>query len=433
MGGGAARKGPQVPSPVTCAAMGTCPTAPGSHAARRKGLIINCTRAAVSGTTGTAHTGRASGAGRAHGPGPTRPGSACPKGIHRPGTAGRRSPPRAGCCGASPAPRPCHGASPALRPCHGPGAMLLRQRAAARPHHSQWGSMVGGLCRSAPCPAGQGVGPHHPPGSRGPLPAAALTLWKAEETMWWISEDTWEWVMAPAWRPGAAGLALLLLAGAQGMVSGQHNLGAERGGQGHGHCSPPAATTPRGTRGCPLSPSPGTGCHRHPRGRAMSPLGLGVAPPRLPRGAGGRHGQGWPRGRLRAGLSWLPAGAGERGPRQTPGGERSWGSGTGPGPLGGTPGTRPAPRGAGRQPDPGGHQQRLPPTPTDTQRLTPPPSPASPRPPLPGPPHPPASHLRPTLAPRRLPGHQADPPSAGVLGLLLWETAPRDGGDQGGW
>lgn len=250
---------------------------------------------------------------------------------------------------------------------------------------------------------GRGSGPTTPPGSRGALPAAALTLWKAEETMWWISEDTWEWVMAPARRPGAAGLALLLLAGAQGTVSGQHNLGAERGGQ--GHCSPPAATTPRGTRGCPLSPSPSTGCHRHPRGRAASPPGLGVAPPRLP---GGRRGQGWPRGRLRAGLSWLPAGAGERGPRQTPGGERSWGSGTGPGPPGRTPGPHPAPRGAGREPDPGGHQQRLPPPDRHPATDTPP-SPASP--PSPAPHTRPPAIFTPHLPLGGSPGTRLTPPA----------------------
>lgn len=100
---------------------------------------------------------------------------------------------------------------------------------------------------------------------------------------------------------GTAGLALFLLAGAQGSLSGQHNLGAQRGIRG----SPRAV--PQAGPGLPL-------------------LGLG-----------------W----LRAGLSWPPAGMGELWPRQTPGGERSRGSRT--------PGKHPTPRGAGRVPDSGGH------------------------------------------------------------------------------
>lgn len=100
---------------------------------------------------------------------------------------------------------------------------------------------------------------------------------------------------------GTASLALFLLAGAQGSLSGQHNLGAQRGIRG----SPRAV--PQAGPGLPL-------------------LGLG-----------------W----LRAGLSWPPAGMGELWPRQTPGGERSRGSRT--------PGKHPTPRGTGRVPDSGGH------------------------------------------------------------------------------
>lgn len=54
----------------------------------------------------------------------------------------------------------------------------------------------------APCPAGQRVQLPRPPQPRGHAhPAVALTLWKAEETMWWISEDTGEWVMVLARAP----------------------------------------------------------------------------------------------------------------------------------------------------------------------------------------------------------------------------------------
>lgn len=51
--------------------------------------------------------------------------------------------------------------------------------------------------------------------------------------MSWILEDTGQRAMALARCPGTAGLALLLLTGAQGMLSGQHNLG-ERGVRGSG-------------------------------------------------------------------------------------------------------------------------------------------------------------------------------------------------------
>lgn len=65
MGGGATGKGPQVPSPVTCVVMGTCPMAPGSRTARRKGLIINSAprqpqeptqKLCSAGTAGTVHS-----------------------------------------------------------------------------------------------------------------------------------------------------------------------------------------------------------------------------------------------------------------------------------------------------------------------------------------------------------------------------------------
>lgn len=81
--------------------------------------------------------------------------------------------------------------------------------------------------------------------------------------MWWISEDTWEWVMALARHPGTAGLALLLLAGAQGRLSGQHNLGAERGAQGHGRRSPPGSGD--APLAVPLHRAPGATATAEPR------------------------------------------------------------------------------------------------------------------------------------------------------------------------
>lgn len=54
--------------------------------------------------------------------------------------------------------------------------------------------------------------------------------------------------------PGTAGLALFLLAGAQGTLSGQHNLGAQRGIRG----SPRSSAAGRG-QGCPSSGWAGSG------------------------------------------------------------------------------------------------------------------------------------------------------------------------------
>lgn len=243
MGGRAAGKWPQIPSPVTCAAMGTFPTAPGSRTARRKGLIINSTLGQPhEPTPSSALALHAAGAGERHWqsrrPRPNTYRQHLPQG-HPPPRHSWLSLPQGGCCGAQPCPTAmqrggCHEAlpaphSPAPQPCNG-----APRHGAAR----QEGRATAPLARPG---SGREYSPTIPPSSHGAMPTAALTLWKAEETMWWISEDTWEWVMVPAWHPGMAGLALLLLAGTQGTLSGQHNLGAKRGAQGHGRCSPAVA------------------------------------------------------------------------------------------------------------------------------------------------------------------------------------------------
>lgn len=177
MGGRAAGKWPQIPSPVTCAAMGTFPTAPGSRTARRKGLIINSTLGQPhEPTPSSALALRAAGAGERHWqsrrPRPNTYRQHLPQG-HPPPRHSWLSLPQGGCCGAQPCPTAmqrggCHEAlpaphSPAPQPCNGaPRHGAARQEGRATAPLAQPGS-------------GREYSPHHPPpAAMGPGPPRHL-------------------------------------------------------------------------------------------------------------------------------------------------------------------------------------------------------------------------------------------------------------------
>lgn len=198
MGDGAVRKGPQVPLPVTCAAMGTCPMAPGSRAARRKGLIIN----SALGSPTDPHRGA---------------GTVAPRTWHHVRHWQSCAPSRA----------------PTVGSAH-PGVAAVRGHAVGQHPLAQHSGRAVPWHPSPRLGSSRGAAFQVPsPSSRGAVTTAGSTYALEGRGDDVVDLRGYLGVGHGAGAvPRDAGLALLLLAGAQGTLSRQHNLWAEMGAQG---------------------------------------------------------------------------------------------------------------------------------------------------------------------------------------------------------